>query len=55
MGSEMKRKDIYTYVERTRVVNFIMLSGGDPLRNRAEGLYDWVRCIVYMRDSLLKS
>ena len=39
------------------MVNFIKLGGGDPLStlHRAEGLYGWVRCRGYMRDSLYKS
>ena len=48
---------VYTVLEQTRVVNFFKLSGGDPLctLHRAEGLYGWVRCRGYMRDSLLKT
>ena len=38
------------YVELTRVVK---LGGGDPLYtlHHAKGVYGWVRCRVYMRDS----
>ena len=38
------------------MVNFINLGGGDPLctLHPAEGLYSWVGCRGYMRDSLLK-
>ena len=45
------------YIEWPRVGNFINLGGGDPLctLHRAEGLYGWVRCRGYMRDSLYKS
>ena len=45
------------YIERPSVVNFINSGGGDPLctLQRAEGLYGWVRCRGYMRDSLLKT
>ena len=44
-------------IDWTRVVNFINAGGGDPLctLHRAEGLYGWVRCRGYMRDSLLKT
>ena len=45
------------YIERTRVVNFIKLGGGDLLCtfHRAEGLYGWVTCRGYRPDSILKT
>ena len=40
----------------TEGVNLIYPVGGDPLctLHRAEGLYIWVRCKSYMRDSLFR-
>ena len=56
MGVDIIEKVLYIDVERTKVVNFIKLGGGDPLctLHRVEGLYGWVRCRGNMRDSLLK-
>ena len=53
------RESRYT-VERTRVVNFIKLGGGDMLciqyiEQKDCTLYSWVRCRRYMRDSLYKT
>ena len=47
----------YKVYKSARMVNFINAGGGDPLctLHRAEGLYGWVRCRGYMRDSLLKT
>ena len=52
-----QRESTRIYIEWPRVVNVINADGGDPLctLHRGEGVYIWVRCRGYMRDSSLKT
>ena len=57
MEAPYSKYTVHIYVERPRVVNFIIAGGGHPLctLHRTEGLYGWVTRKGYMRDSLYKS